>query len=208
MGPRAGPDRCGKFRLHRDSIPGQLTLACPVFMNMRQKFLLRSSVFCRAYIAKTVQENIKYDSSSTSVQKIDRSRWPRGLRRRSAAVLLFGSRVRIPPGAWVSLSCVCYVFSSTGRCDGPIPRPEDFHRACACACACACVCVCLSHRVSALLVAWLYTGISLLYLSTDCAQLCHLTPNSVIIFFSILLFSSLSILYLCFSFFLYAERLF
>jgi hypothetical protein len=35
-----------------------------------------------------------------------RSHWPRGLRRRSVAVMLLGSRVRIPLGAWLVVSCV------------------------------------------------------------------------------------------------------
>jgi hypothetical protein len=35
-----------------------------------------------------------------------RSQWPRGLRRRSAAAWLLRSRVRIPLGAWMFVSCV------------------------------------------------------------------------------------------------------
>jgi hypothetical protein len=35
-----------------------------------------------------------------------RSRWPRGLRRRSAAAWLLGSRARIPLGAWMFVCCV------------------------------------------------------------------------------------------------------
>jgi hypothetical protein len=48
-----------------------------------------------------------------------RSQWPRGLRRRSAAERLLGSWVRIPPGAWMFVSCgwlCCQVdVSATGR---------------------------------------------------------------------------------------------
>jgi hypothetical protein len=40
-----------------------------------------------------------------------RSRWPRGLRRGSAAARLLGLRVRIPPGAWITVSCECCVLS-------------------------------------------------------------------------------------------------
>jgi hypothetical protein len=44
---------------------------------------------------------------------------PSGLKRRSAADRLLGSRVRIPPGAWMSVSCeslCCQVeVSATGR---------------------------------------------------------------------------------------------
>jgi hypothetical protein len=35
-----------------------------------------------------------------------RSQWPRSLRRRSTAAWLLGSRVRIPLGAWMFVSCV------------------------------------------------------------------------------------------------------
>ena len=37
-----------------------------------------------------------------------RSQWPSGLRRGSAADHLLGLRVRIPPGAWMSVCCVLY----------------------------------------------------------------------------------------------------
>ena len=39
------------------------------------------------------------------------SRWPRCLRRRSAAARLLGLRVRIPARAWISVSYECNVFS-------------------------------------------------------------------------------------------------
>jgi hypothetical protein len=64
-----------------------------------------------------------------------RSRWPRGLRGKSAAARLLGLRVPIPPGAWVSVSCEC-VLSRRGPCDGPIPRPEKSYRACVCVIQC------------------------------------------------------------------------
>jgi hypothetical protein len=57
-----------------------------------------------------------------------RSQWPRGLRLRSAAERLLGSRVRIPPEAWIFLSCTVFVLSGRGLCDGPIPRPEESYR--------------------------------------------------------------------------------
>ena len=57
-----------------------------------------------------------------------RSQWPRGLRRRSAAARLLRLWVRIPPGAWMSVCCVCCVFSGRGLCDELIPRPEESHR--------------------------------------------------------------------------------
>jgi hypothetical protein len=54
-----------------------------------------------------------------------RSQWPRALRRGSEAVRLLGLRVRIPPGAWMSVSCKCCVWSGRGLCVGLITRPEE-----------------------------------------------------------------------------------
>jgi len=47
-----------------------------------------------------------------------RSQGPRSLRRRSAAALLLRSWVRIPPGAWMFVCCVCCVLSGRGLCEG------------------------------------------------------------------------------------------
>jgi len=52
----------------------------------------------------------------------------RGLRRGSASSRFPGMRVRIPPWAWMSVSCECCVLSGRGLCDGPIPRPEGSYR--------------------------------------------------------------------------------
>jgi hypothetical protein len=65
-----------------------------------------------------------------------RSQWPRGPRRGSVAARLLGFWVRIPPGAWMSVSCECCVLSGTGLCDGPIPRPEKSYRVSVCVCVC------------------------------------------------------------------------
>jgi hypothetical protein len=59
---------------------------------------------------------------------ISRSQWPCGLRRGSAAARLLGLWVRVPPRAWVSVSCECCVLSGRGLCDGLIPRPEESYR--------------------------------------------------------------------------------
>jgi hypothetical protein len=48
-----------------------------------------------------------------------RSQWSRGLRRRSAAARLLGLRVRISPGAWMSVTCECCVSSRRGLCVDP-----------------------------------------------------------------------------------------
>ena len=39
-----------------------------------------------------------------------------------------GLRVRILPGAWVSVSCECCVLSGRGLCDGLITRPLESYR--------------------------------------------------------------------------------
>ena len=57
-----------------------------------------------------------------------RSQWPRGLRRWSATARLLRLWVRIPPGAWMSVSCECCVLSDRGLCDEPVTRPEESYR--------------------------------------------------------------------------------
>ena len=57
-----------------------------------------------------------------------RSRWPCGLRSRSAAARLLGLWVWIPPGAWMSVCCECFLLFGRGPCVGLITRPEDSYR--------------------------------------------------------------------------------
>jgi hypothetical protein len=57
-----------------------------------------------------------------------RSQWPLVLRRRSTAARLLRSWVRIPPGVWMFVCCVCCVLSGRGLCDELITRPEEFYR--------------------------------------------------------------------------------
>jgi len=42
--------------------------------------------------------------------------------------------VRIPPGARITVSCKCGVFSRKGLWVGPIPLPEESHRECVTQC--------------------------------------------------------------------------
>ena len=58
-----------------------------------------------------------------------RSQGSSSLTHGSGAVRLLGLRVRIQPGAWMSVSCVCCVFSGRCLCDGPITRPGEFYQA-------------------------------------------------------------------------------
>jgi len=53
---------------------------------------------------------------------------PRGLRRRSTAARLLGLWVLIPPRAWMSVCCECFVLSGRGLCDELITRPEESYR--------------------------------------------------------------------------------
>ena len=57
--------------------------------------------------------------------KTSGSRWPRGLRRRSAAARLLRLWVRIPPGAWEVVCSECCALSGRGLCDEQITRPEE-----------------------------------------------------------------------------------
>jgi hypothetical protein len=64
------------------------------------------------------------------VYSLGRSQWPSGLRHRSAVARLLGSQVRIPLGAWMSVSCVYMLCCPVcrGLCDGLITRPEESYR--------------------------------------------------------------------------------
>jgi hypothetical protein len=55
---------------------------------------------------------------------------------RSAAAWLLGSRVRIPLGAWMFVSCLYVVLSCVGRglCDGLITRSEGSYNVSDCMC--------------------------------------------------------------------------
>jgi hypothetical protein len=50
------------------------------------------------------------------------------LRRRFVADRLLRLRVRIPPSAWMFVSCQCCVLSGRDLCDGLITRPEESYR--------------------------------------------------------------------------------
>ena len=62
------------------------------------------------------------------VQCMSQSQWPRGLRRRSTVARLLRSWFRIPPGAWMSVSCEFCVLLGKGLCDELITRPEESYR--------------------------------------------------------------------------------
>jgi len=57
-----------------------------------------------------------------------RSHSSRVLRHGSAAAFLLRLRVKIPPGAWMSVSWQYCVLSGISLCVGPITRPEQSYR--------------------------------------------------------------------------------
>jgi len=69
-----------------------------------------------------------YSINSEYTNTLCRSQWPRGLRRRSAAVRVLRLWVRIPPGAWMFVCCECCVLSDRGLCDELITRPEESYQ--------------------------------------------------------------------------------
>ena len=70
--------------------------------------------------------------SSELIQRITlsdrRSQWPRGLRLMSVDAGLLRLWVRIPPEAWMSVSCECCLLSGRGLCDELIARPQESYR--------------------------------------------------------------------------------
>ena len=66
-----------------------------------------------------------------------RFRRPRGLRSGPAAACLLGLPVRIPPAAWMSVLCECYVLSGRGLCDEPVTSTEKPNRVCTCVTECS-----------------------------------------------------------------------
>ena len=61
-------------------------------------------------------------------------RWPRGIRRGSAASRFLGLRVRIPLEVRMSSPWVSCVLSGRGLRGRPIPRPEQSYLVCVCLC--------------------------------------------------------------------------
>jgi hypothetical protein len=75
-----------------------------------------------------LQTNQNYWNMMSVICTDSRSQWPCGLRCRSMAAWLLWSQVRIPPGAWKFVCCVCCVLSGRGLCNGLITHPEESYR--------------------------------------------------------------------------------
>ena len=72
---------------------------CPLYSRVSPSLLLPCVTVCH-HISNAVYNHY-----------ISISRWPRCLKRRSAAACLLGLWLRIPAGAWISVSYECCVFS-------------------------------------------------------------------------------------------------
>jgi hypothetical protein len=59
---------------------------------------------------------------------ISRFQLSRCLKSEFTATRLLELRVRIPPAAWISVSCECCVLSGRGLCVGMITHPEGYYR--------------------------------------------------------------------------------
>jgi len=66
----------------------------------------------------------KYNKTAVYIFRSRRSPWLRDLRHGSAVSRLLELRVRIPTGAWTSVSCDLCMLTDRVLCDGPISNPE------------------------------------------------------------------------------------
>ena len=80
------------------------------------------------YLSSVMRSQITYHRKLNINRNWCRSQYSSGLRRRSRAARLLRSWVRIPPGEWMFVCCVCCVLSGRGLCDGLIIRSEESYR--------------------------------------------------------------------------------
>jgi hypothetical protein len=71
-----------------------------------------------------VQLSLRLYFVSSECQK-GRPQWPQGLRHGPVAACLLRMKVQILPGAWMSVSCECCVFSDTSLCERLITCPQE-----------------------------------------------------------------------------------
>jgi hypothetical protein len=74
----------------------------------------------------SLMPQITYSYISNSA--LCRSQWPCSVRHRSVAARLPRLWVQIPPGAWMSVCCKCFVLSDRGLCDELNTHPEESYR--------------------------------------------------------------------------------
>ena len=114
-------------------------------------FVKKKKMTAFAALFNEVNNDVFVSTQYSLMNLISQSQSSRGLRRGSVVARLLGLRVRITPGAWMSVCCECCVLSGRGLCDGLITRPEEFYGVCTeCVCMCflcVCECVCVCVRV-------------------------------------------------------------
>jgi hypothetical protein len=85
----------------------------PALIRKKATFYAHGAFVCCLYISKDTavislcSRPLAGAQITSSILTISRSQWPRGLRRRSTVARLLRSWVRIPPGAWMFVCCVC-----------------------------------------------------------------------------------------------------
>ena len=92
------------------------------YIFVETEFLESTKLLCLWPCCLSPKDNFK------GLLSAERFQWRRGLRCGSAAIRLLGLWVRIPSGAWKSVSCECCVLSDMGLCVGLITRPEESYR--------------------------------------------------------------------------------
>jgi hypothetical protein len=90
--------------------------------------------------------------------------------------------VRIPPGAWIFVCCVCRMLSGRGLCDEMITRPEESYRLC-----CVDVCDLETSRIGA---PYIY---DISNLRVHLSLLCRFVPTFALCVTSCLQISSISL---------------
>ena len=100
---------------------GKTAINLPVQIRLRDLLIMkqaRCSLDCEVRY-ESQRPNIHYTHPRVCglfYSGIETSDYP-GLKRKSAAVSLLGLRVRIPPGAWMPVTCECCVLSGWGLCE-------------------------------------------------------------------------------------------
>ena len=100
------------------------------FLNLTAVLSLQSQALLASIVLLATKWNIIRAKNDVSAFKLYclQTKWPRGLTRRFASARLLRLCVRIPPGAWMLVSCECCVLSGRVLCDQVITRPEESYR--------------------------------------------------------------------------------
>jgi hypothetical protein len=89
------------YCIHHQSVSTRLQGTASLNTAILRLIAMRTRNLTKSELTQSSQAHF-----SLSINILCRSQWPRGLRHRSAAAWLLGSRVRIPLRAWMFVSCV------------------------------------------------------------------------------------------------------